>query len=279
MSNLTYTKSEQFKGLEVVILKDGTPFSTQSSYARFSNKDRSTIVKRCSELETIDVEDISKGVNKFTGALIKTKLPLSSNGGLQEVILVPAKIFGRWLAKDNPDLFDSVVEAGVTQFLYKVAGYEIKAALPEPTPQPVGIDPNELNLLRLGLTSVNSALVDGLILNELGKLKPNLLPQIKEAQKLIAATNIIPFILMTPTSLGKELGGLSAIKVNRLLCELGYQVKNENKSKSSPDYVPTEKGKEYAEMTMSTGSNEDNTTYQHLKWKEKIIDVLKRNIK
>lgn len=149
---------------------------------------------------------------------------------------------------------------------------------PTPTPQTVGIDPNELNLLRLGLTSVNSALVDGLILNELGKLKPNLLPQIKEAQKLIAATNIIPFVLMTPKVLGQELG-VSAIKVNRLLCQLGFQVKNENKTKGSPDYIPTEIGKEYAEMTMSTGSNGDNTTYQHLKWKEKIKDVLKRNLK
>lgn len=148
----------------------------------------------------------------------------------------------------------------------------------EPTPQPVGIDPNELNLLRLGLTSVNSALVDGLILNELAKLKPNLLPQIKEAQKLIAATNVIPFVLMTPTVLGKELG-ISAIKVNRLLCQLGYQVKNENKSKGSPDYLPVGDGLEYAEMTMSTGSNGDNTTYQHLKWKEKIKDVLKSNLK
>lgn len=274
MSNLTYTKSEI--GLEVVILNDGSAYCTQSSYARFSGKDRSTIIKRAAESEMMVIDDF-KGCEK-THTLIKTKI--ETNGGLQEVVLIPAKIFGRWLAKDNPDLFDSVVEAGATQFLYKVAGYEIKASLPEPepTPQPVGIDPNELNLLRLGLTSVNTALVDGLILNELGKLKPNLLPQIKEAQKLIAATNIIPFVLMTPTVLGKELG-VSAIKVNRMLCELGYQVKNENKSKGSPDYLPVGKGLEYAEMTMSTGSNGDNTTYQHLKWKEKIKDVLRRNLK
>lgn len=142
---------------------------------------------------------------------------------------------------------------------------------PTQTSQP--IDPQDLSMLRVGLTSINPALVDGFILNELGKLKPALLPQIMEAHKLLASVTEIPEVLMTPTIIGKELG-ISAIKVNKLLTGLGYQIKNENKSKGSPDYVPTETGKNYAELTMSTGHSGDNTTYQHLKWKRSIIDIL-----
>lgn len=135
------------------------------------------------------------------------------------------------------------------------------------------IDVNELSILRLGLTSVNPALVDGFILNEVGKVKPHLLPQINEAHKLLASTTDIPEVLMTPTLIGKELN-ITAIKVNKLLTAAGYQIKNVNKSKGSPDYIATEKGKPYSELTMATGRNGDNTTYQHLKWNRSIIDIL-----
>jgi hypothetical protein len=38
----------------------------------------------------------------------------------------------RWLAKDNPELFDEIGDAGATQLLYTLAGYQIKAVEIEP---------------------------------------------------------------------------------------------------------------------------------------------------
>lgn len=125
MTNLTYTKSEQFAGLEVVILNDGSAYCTQSSYARFSGKDQSVISRRSKELEIIEIKDFNDPTQNCI-ALIKTSINTPTRG-LQECVLIPAKIFARWIAKDNPELFDEVMEAGATQFLYKVAGYELKA--------------------------------------------------------------------------------------------------------------------------------------------------------
>lgn len=139
------------------------------------------------------------------------------------------------------------------------------------------VNPEELSLLRLGLTSVSTQLVDGFILNELGKVKPELKDHINEAHKLLAATTQIPEVLLTPTLIGKELG-ISSIRVNKLLTSKGYQIKNQNKSKGSPDYLPTDIGKRYAELTMATGKVNDNTTYQHLKWKKSVVEMLREEL-
>jgi len=140
-------------------------------------------------------------------------------------------------------------------------------------PQP-SLDPQKLANLRLMLTSINPTLVDGFIGNELLKLVPELAPSIKEAHKLLARNTIIPEELMTPTMIGKELG-ISAIVVNRLLVALGLQVKNSNTSKGSPAYLPTSEGKKISELTMATGSNGDNQTYQHLKWFRAVLELLR----
>jgi len=126
MTDLNYSKTPS--GLEVVIIPSGAAYCTQSSYGRWLSIDRSTIVKRCLKLEIVTVTDLREPVNLFTG-LIKTTINAGSTGD-KEVVLIPAKIVFRWLAKDDPELFDEIGDAGATQLLYTLAGYQIKTIAP-----------------------------------------------------------------------------------------------------------------------------------------------------
>jgi hypothetical protein len=73
---------------------------------------------------------------------------------------------------------------------------------------------------------------------------------------------------LTPTEIGKRLGGLSAIAINRHLYHMGYQLKNqENK------WALTEIGKEYGRI-----EDEEKAhcvgTIQQLKWRESVIEKI-----
>lgn len=129
MSELSYTFDDS--GLEVVITPNGAAYCTQSSYSRWVEIDRTTVVKRCQNFETLEVKDFSESVNYITGSeLIKTQINTGNQTNL--VVLIPAKIMARWLAKDKPELFDKVMEAGATQFLYRMAGYQLQVVEEKP---------------------------------------------------------------------------------------------------------------------------------------------------
>ena len=130
-----------------------------------------------------------------------------------------------------------------------------------------------LNPLRLFLTTVPEALVEGFLLNQLQVHHPEIKGAINAAHGLLAATNAIPELLLTPTAIGKRLG-VSARIVNAVLIANGYQVKNTSKSKTEPAYLPTEKGKEYSSNTLATGRSANNTSYQHIKWQESIVELV-----
>lgn len=99
-------------------------------------------------------------------------------------------------------------------------------------------------------------------------------PAIEEARQLLIVNTAQPEKLMTPTEIGKVLG-ISGQAVNKLLIERGLQVAHlARKSKKEPAYLPTEKGKEYSDLTLSTGSN-SSSTYQQLRWYESVIDLLR----
>lgn len=131
-----------------------------------------------------------------------------------------------------------------------------------------------LSPLKMLLSSVSDALVDGFLLNQLQVHHPELKATINAAHGLLAATNPIPEVLLTPTAIGDRLG-ISARVVNALLTENGYQVKNHGKSKSEPAYLPTELGDRFSSNTLATGKGKDNTSYQHMKWQESIVEVLR----
>lgn len=128
--------------------------------------------------------------------------------------------------------------------------------------------------LRRFLTSVPDSLVEGFLLNRLQAHHPELKADINAAHSLLAATNPIAEILLTPTAIGKKLG-VSAQVINAILTDNDYQRKNPSKGRTEPAYFPTEKGKQHSSNTLATGRGEDNTSYQHIKWFESIVEVLK----
>lgn len=97
------------------------------------------------------------------------------------------------------------------------------------------------------------------------------------AQKLLAATNTVEVVYLTPTSIGERLG-IRARTVNAALIRMGLQFQNVNSAKGEPSYLPTEEGKPYSMMTVASGSNGDATTYQHLKWSERILELFNGNL-
>ncbi len=99
-------------------------------------------------------------------------------------------------------------------------------------------------------------------------------PVIEEARQLLIVNTAQPEKLMTPTDIGKVLN-LSGQAINKLLIANGLQTPNENrKSKKEPAYLPTEKGKEYSDLTLATGSS-SSATYQQLRWYESVIEVIR----
>ena len=203
---------------------------------------------------------------------------IQTAGGLQGVRLIPADVVYDWMFEDNPALAKAMGKAGATVFMHQLAGFNITstAIAPAPQPEPVKAEltPAKLDLLRSAMSSVPTPLVDGFILNRVQFHYPELKADINAAHGLLAATNPIPELLLTPTAIGDRLG-VSARVVNALLTENGYQTKNHAKSKTEPAYLPTELGDRHSSNTLATGKGSDSTSYQHTKWQESIVEVLR----
>ena len=126
----------------------------------------------------------------------------------------------------------------------------------------------------------SKSLKAGIILSTAQEACPELASSLVPAQKFLAATNTVDtedVVWLTPTSLGKRLG-ISAVKVNRQLRDMGLQVNNRKPAKGEPSWLPTERGKKYSSMTAATGGNGDMTTYQHLKWSERVLELFDREV-
>lgn len=180
-----------------------------------------------------------------------------------------------------------MADAGHLVFLHQLAGYKISSTVIEREIKPeqpkigssVKATVEVLSDLRGAFSTVNPSLIDGYILNRIQARHPELKPEIDAGHALLAATSPIPELLLNPTDIGNRVG-LGVRKVNKLLVDHGYQVKNVNKSsKTQPDYLPTEKGKPFSNFTLATGKATDtyvdDSSYQHLKWKESIVEVVK----
>lgn len=213
----------------------------------------------------------------MTSVTFKTA-EIQAAGGLQGVRLIPADVVYDWMFEDNPALAKAMGKAGATVFMHQLAGFKVAstAIAPAPQPEPVKVEltPAKLDLLRSAMSSVPTPLVDGFILNRVQFHYPELKADINAAHGLLAATNPIPELLLTPTAIGDQLG-VSARVVNALLTENGYQTKNHAKSKTEPAYLPTELGDRHSSNTLATGKGSDSTSYQHTKWQESIVEVLR----
>ena len=89
----------------------------------------------------------SKGDNKDQVKTAETQTPgglqgdnkdrvktaqIQTPGGLQGARLIPADLIFEWLMGDNPKLALEMGKAGATLYIYKLAGYQVKASEPEP---------------------------------------------------------------------------------------------------------------------------------------------------
>ena len=75
---------------------------------------------------------------------------------------------------------------------------------------------------------------------------------------------------LTPTAIGNRLGGKSAVAVNKMLAELGYQEKIDGA------WSPTGLGRPLAVLKDTGKRRSKGTPIQQLFWKESIIDILTR---
>lgn len=85
--------------------------------------------------------------------------------------------------------------------------------------------------------------------------------------------------LVRPTRLGEKLTEMtgeswSAIRVNKLLLDQGFQIKNPDGK--NPSYLPTEKGKEYSQIVLDTAKGRDKTI-QSLQWHLSVLEALEIN--
>ncbi|MDT8871635.1 hypothetical protein RAA17_12415 [Komagataeibacter rhaeticus] len=77
---------------------------------------------------------------------------------------------------------------------------------------------------------------------------------------------------LTPTEIGKQIG-LSAIATNKLIINIGYQVKAVGSSASS-DYTMTEAGMKYGRM-FDTTRKHGKGSQQQLKWSPDLVGILR----
>lgn len=209
-------------------------------------------------------------INSFeAGALIQSGFPPQAVWLAIEYFAYESKAIAP-MAKQLARTFGSI---GVKHVVSKLTEAE---AMPAPEQSKLGSSVETtvamLSPLRSLLTTLPAALIDGFLLNEVQKLHPEIKTVANAAHSLLAANTAIPEILLTPTAIGEQLG-VSARVVNKVLVDNGYQTKNPSKSKTQPAYLPTEKGKPYSSNTIATGRATDNTSYQHIKWSQSIVEV------
>lgn len=83
-----------------------------------------------------------------------------------------------------------------------------------------------------------------------------------------------PEVLLTATDIGRELGGLSAIKVNDLLATHGYQTgRRDWKGKAS--WEPTDKGLEAGAVMVDVDRGNGTGNSRQLRWASSVVDALR----
>ena len=132
----------------------------------------------------------------------------------------------------------------------------------------------ELTLAKAG---IDQRIVAGAKINGMTRYYPAL----TEAGEIGKSALAIPIEseLVRPTALAEKLTettgeNWSAVRVNKLLVEQGFQTKNpEGKN---PAYLPTEKGLEYGQLVLDTAKGRDKTI-QSLLWHLSVLSALSVN--
>lgn len=152
-------------------------------------------------------------------------------------------------------------------------GIKQNLQIPIPTPEEI----STVLDLTLGKTNLDVNLIAGVKLNAIAKQHPQYALVAETAKSVLSV--VVEDELLSPTQLAELLNKRtnetwSAQKVNKLLIEQDFQFSNpEGKN---PDYLPTDKGKEYSKLILNTAKNRDKTI-QSLRWFKEVLDVLGRS--
>jgi prophage antirepressor-like protein len=207
-------------------------------------------------------------------------------GGKQDMVCVnQSGLFSLILVSRKPQAkrFRKWVTSEVLPSIYETGKYE----LPQPE-QPPALQ-QETKLLPPASPEEICQLVD-LIYGQIDerlkrKAKARAIaashPQHAPTMEIIIGESSMPVEekLVRPTVLGEKLAEMtsekwSAIRVNKLLTEQGFQIPNPDGK--SPTYLPSEKGKEYSQIILDTAKGRDKTV-QSLQWHLSVLEALEIN--
>jgi hypothetical protein len=180
---------------------------------------------------------------------------------------------GRYCTEQARLVCQAFMTIGIRSWMQKIKGWEQETAPKQILPTPSLEEISTLLDLTLGKAGLEPKLVAGAKLNAIAKRYPHLKQEAEEAKSMLAVS--VENKLLAPRQLGEILteqtGDIwSPQRVNKFLIEEGFQVRN---PEGNPDYLPTEKGKPYSQMTLNTAKGRDKTV-QHLRWLESVLETL-----
>lgn len=168
---------------------------------------------------------------------------------------------------------------------YKDVIREIAALPPSDENKPTPKELTELFTMLFDASSFDENIKLGFIANVVSEAHPEykkylgrfkeLLPKPIESE-LVTVTELAKLYRATGKQLTtNDTDRGNARRVNELLIEQGFQIKNPAKEQDSsqPSYLPTEKGQEFSELIFQQGEGSQKTI-QQLRWHKGIVDVL-----
>lgn len=216
-------------------------------------------------------------IREELGEEFVTNQPLLTKGGTQSLLLLSEPATSLVIARSRTEWgkrMNRWIHVEVLPSIRKTGNYFIGSSNVDLTSE-IDLAGYALDVAFSGV-GLNPGLLAGLKLNAFSAVHPQLRGYLNEGHKLIAATNTIEGELLSPTAIGKKMG-ISARQVNAQLIEAGLQEENPNYGKyghkREPRYLPTDRGREFCEVTLATGRN-TSTSFQQIKWYESVIEAI-----
>ena len=212
-------------------------------------------------------------INEALGEGYNIVIPLETNGGLQETIFIYEEALTFLVSRSRTETGKKLnrwIHTEVLPSIRKTGSYSTDKQSDEQLLRQT----LEVIDLVFAKVAIKPELIAGLKLNAAASVNPALKPHIEQSRQLLIQSTANESKLLTPTDIGKQIDK-SARWVNQKLIKLGLQFKNENKKgRSDLAYLPTDRGHEFCNVCLATGSNRDSTTYQTLRWYESVVVLL-----
>jgi len=251
---------------------DPNDFFIEGNHARMS-------LRKVGEITKVHHSTVHKYIVGLTDTTLSEELTEKGlrGGELKEFVaylVFDAKRITDEVRKHNIKLLADAGDFGFQVLIDRMAGLNDS---PRVENNPNDITPelltNTIDLVFKGV-NIKPELIAGLKLNTIERNIPILNGRFTEARQLLIQSSADDRLLLTPTELGQRLG-VSGQKVNKMLIEYGLQVKNPDKNgQKDPSYIPTDRGNEFSSFTLASGSGNNSTTYQQLRWYESTLMVL-----